>query len=688
MNNRPQIRKLIPFITGVVTVILVAIMGSSAVFQPWENNAFDLLSRKSAGRIAPDERIVIVAVTTDGMQRFTKDFQVLWPWPRDVWARLVEVAHERGARAVIFDMLFDDPGIDRNNSSALDTDLAFAAWLNRDFPVVTAAQLVPQLDDSLDCPSGLHWSGPTIAADDLAGYKLSLPHERFRKSRLGLSNTRVDNDGLIRRMPLLWHSDFGNLPGLALRAASFCPDFDLTNVPVTNDGNTLLRYYGPGGPVGPFPYIRAFDLIVGTTKEDLNGKILIVGAYAAGLLDYKPTPLASKTQPYPGLEIHATLLSNVLQNNGILPLTTWAQFLVSFLLGLICLALVDLAKSMAKVQILGIVALVISFLVTVWFAFQSGRLLPVIGPLLAIVLGTGAHFYVDWQLEGKQRKMLRNLFSHYLDTSVIDELLITPENAQLEGSERIITVMFADMVKFTTVSEKLKPAEVVSLLNLYYKEFVDIVLRRKGFLDKFIGDAVLTLFGVPTATADTQQLAASALLEIQTTLRQMNQERQGQGLPTIDINIGIHTDRVILGNIGHPRRMDYTAIGSGVNTASRLEGANRYTKTKNLVSEEFCQDLPASFRRREIGRIVLKGQSRPIRLYELIEEADDGPWVDRWTEAWQLWYSGDRQAAVNTWKTIQAQRPDDKAIPPFMRQREENVTTSGEDDDILILSKK
>lgn len=297
-------------------------------------------------------------------------------------------------------------------------------------------------------------------------------------------------------------------------------------------------------------------------------------------------------------------------------------------------------------------------------------------------------FYSGWRLEGRQLSELQKLFSRYLDDKVINKMLDEPEKLQHEYIKRDATILMTDMVAFTTLSEGLLPEEIFSVVNDYHEVTVNQVFRNQGMLDKYIGDSVMAIFGAPLKDDQSKINAAKALVGIHEAVDELSAKRSAAGKFTIDIRAGIHTDEVVVGNIGHPRRVDYTAIGSGVNTASRLEGATRILGCRNLVSESFCSDLPDTIYRRELGTLILKGQSEALTVFELITGADYGAWIDDWAEAWRLWRDGKRQEAFQAWEGIQSARQDDAALKVMLKWLKNFVSSNGENDHVWTLTTK
>jgi len=199
---------------------------------------------------------------------------------------------------------------------------------------------------------------------------------------------------------------------------------------------------------------------------------------------------------------------------------------------------------------------------------------------------------------------------------------------------------------------------------------------------------VMVLFGAPVSGPDTDRQAALAVLELQERLERLSAERARRGLATVALRLGVHTDRVVVGNIGHPRRMDYTAIGTGVNIASRLESANRHLQTRNLASGTFCEGLAPEILRREIGRVVLKGLHRPLEVFELLPSGCDTNMLAEWKGAWENWRGGRRRQALEVWRALSPAYPGDEAPGTLASRLEIHREGEGEADDVLVLESK
>jgi adenylate cyclase len=220
-------------------------------------------------------------------------------------------------------------------------------------------------------------------------------------------------------------------------------------------------------------------------------------------------------------------------------------------------------------------------------------------------------------------KRVRSTLSRYMDPDLADRLLASGPEELLGGTESIATVLFSDVRGFTTLSEQLGPHGTVAMLNEYFELMVERISEQGGMLDKFIGDAIMAVFGLPIAGDDDEDRALRAAIAMIASLREWNADRERRADPVVDMGIGLNTDAVVAGNIGSPRRMDYTLIGDGVNLASRLEGACKQYSARILLSESTKASLKGVYRLREVDRVIVKGKTKPVAVYECLDYHDE-----------------------------------------------------------------
>jgi adenylate cyclase len=282
-------------------------------------------------------------------------------------------------------------------------------------------------------------------------------------------------------------------------------------------------------------------------------------------------------------------------------------------------------------------------------------------------------------------KRMKSTMSRYMDPRVAAQLLAGGEDV-LGGKSVIATVLFSDIRGFTTLSEELGPTKTVSLLNEYFSIMVEIITKQGGMLDKFIGDAIMAAFGLPVAHDDDEDRAVRAAIGMISALKQWNAERVVEGKAEVHIGIGLNTDNIVSGNIGSPRRMDYTVIGDGVNLASRLESACKEYSACILISENTYKRLRGTYRAREIDSVVVKGKSQPVAIYEVLDYHTPETFpnlmeaVNYWNSGLNYYRQADWDRAIRSFREAATINPSDK-LPPMYVERCQYLTKNppGED---------
>ncbi len=261
-------------------------------------------------------------------------------------------------------------------------------------------------------------------------------------------------------------------------------------------------------------------------------------------------------------------------------------------------------------------------------------------------------------------KRLKSTMARYMDPGVADQLLSAGEDI-LGGTLTTATVLFSDIRSFTPLTEELGAQGTVALLNEYFTMMVDCIMREGGMLDKFIGDAIMAAFGIPVAHTDDEDRAVRAAIAMINNLKDWNGRRAAEGKAPIDMGIGLNTDTVISGNIGSPKRMDYTLIGDGVNLAARLETACKQYSTRILVSEHTFQRLRGTYRMRTVDRVVVKGKTEPVTIYEILDYHDDESFpnlmaaIGQFSAGRRLYEAGDWERAIEAFEEARGLNPDD-----------------------------
>jgi adenylate cyclase len=249
---------------------------------------------------------------------------------------------------------------------------------------------------------------------------------------------------------------------------------------------------------------------------------------------------------------------------------------------------------------------------------RAGFWVNLLFPVLAVLLTQGAVTLFQFLTEERQKRMIRGAFQHYLHPSLVDQLSKNPALLTLGGVEREVTVLFSDIRDFSAIAERLTPEQLVHLLNEYFTAMTTLVLNENGFLDKYIGDGVMAVYGAPLDAPDHAYRACDTALQMLTALRGLQQRWEEGGLPRIDIRIGIHSGSMVVGNMGSELRFDYTVMGDGVNLASRLEGVNKEYRTQIIMSESTWEQVNDRIAARELDVVRVKGKTETTRIFEVL----------------------------------------------------------------------
>jgi adenylate cyclase len=318
--------------------------------------------------------------------------------------------------------------------------------------------------------------------------------------------------------------------------------------------------------------------------------------------------------------------------------------------------------------------------------------------VLPLLDGDGTHLGTMVMIEDiSNEKRVRSTLARYMDPDLADRLLSADAREEiLGGTESVATVLFSDVRGFTTISEQLGPHGTVTMLNEYFERMVECISAHAGMLDKFIGDAIMAVFGLPVAGEDDEDRALRASVAMLRSLREWNGERERRDEPVVDMGVGLNTDLVVAGNIGSPKRMDYTIIGDGVNLASRLEGACKQYGAKILLSELTKSKLRGVYRLREVDRVIVKGKTMPVSVFECLDHHDDRSFpnlmetVGAFTEGLARYRDGDF-ARASEWfgKALEA-NPDDKLSSIYVERCRVLLETPPEDawDGVWVMSEK
>ncbi len=618
-------------------LLLVLGLDFSGVLTPYRLKTLDLLFRHAP---LPKASPQVVVVTVDQPDLdFMKTQGVTWPWPRQLYAPLIDYCRRSGAKAVIFDILYTE---DSSYGPEDDQRLAAAAAAagNVVFPFFLSVEDKPSspgTPELLDKASIAIAGTPPPEPVKYRSLLAPIPPLVVAARTVGNVQSPPDKDGIYRRIPLVLPFQDRWLPLLAFAAfQSINPgapwrfqDGALVQgqrrIPLDAQGQFLLKYRGPSRSHQRY---SAANLIQSEYRclnnlpplvppEALADKWVFVGLTAPGLFDLKASPVSAV---YAGVEVHATLLDNLLRGDFLQTVPLWLRWAWTLVLvASMVLTVLFLSGMSGLVANLG--ALVVFNALHVGLcvlAFTRSWYIDPLLPDLALNFSFALAAIYSYATEGRQKQAIRGMFAQYMSEVVIGHLLQHPEKLKLGGERRRVTLFFSDLAGFTTLSEHMDPETVVGLLNDYLSRMTDIILEEEGTVDKFEGDAIMAFWGAPLDQEEQAVLACRAALRQAAALQELNLHFAERSLPRLNLRMGLHTGEAIVGNLGSQNRFDYTVIGDTVNLASRLEGLNKFYGTAIMASEATVSECGDQVEFRELDWVAVKGRATPVTVYEVM----------------------------------------------------------------------
>jgi adenylate cyclase len=699
-----SIKKLLfakPFrfaVSALIGLIASYFVSLSSLGKSVELNALDIQFRLAQNTRTPDSNIVIVTIDQNSLQYFKKHSQTSWPWPRDFYAMTTGYLAKSGAKAIVYDFQFTEPDQDRVNSSGAENDRSFADSMRSAGNVYLATILAKQEEADQPGDSLIKFSSFTSKVKQTQRFtfdKSYSPLIRFQEAAksVGVVNFAQDEDGVCRRIALQY-----SYQGKDLFALSYNVYKDLFGRRLDSLSNQhsidekikspyLIYWYGKGGPDGVFQYYSIHAVIVSALKEQsgvqpdipaqaFKDKIVFIGSNAPSLFDLKNTPF-TYLEPYPGVEIHATVMSNFLNQDFIRETSSWWIFIITVLLA-IFISFVSNYNENIVVSTLGLLATIFVFLLISSQLFVRELVsVHVVFPLFSMVLTYVISIGWNFATEGRNKRQIQKIFGQFVNPYVVKQLSSDPEKVELAGEEVEASIMFSDIEGFTTISESKKPKELVEFLNNYFSTANDIFFKHDGTIDKFIGDAVMVQFGIPLKNPNHRLLATRAAYEFSQVVKTMTRDARAKGEPVFSTRIGINTGTMVVGYIGGRSKKEYTVIGDTVNLASRLEGVNKYYGTSLMISETTANDqVRDEFLLREMDIMRVKGKKLPIKIYEVVckkEEITEQllKMVQTFESGLTLYREQQWKDAISMFRTVLNSKSDDYASGMYIERCEE-----------------
>lgn len=561
-----------------------------------------------------------------------------WPWPRVVYTPLLELLRRGGARVVALDVLFSEP-----SAHGVADDEEFGAAIRRTPGFVGAA-----------------FYGRN-------GVTLPVPAVATNATRLANVKDDPDPDGVFRRATLLSaQTNQVRVPSLGLAAWQLGTGADVSappRAPLDSEGRLLLNFSGREGrhqTFGAAELIQSGLRLMNGERPAVEPSVfsnayVLVGVSAPGLMDVCSTPVSRVA---PGVEIHATALDNLLTGRFLRDAPVSAVALYVFVLAWAAAALV-LRAQRARQTVLAFLTVLPVPVAASFAGYAAGTWWPLVLGELAAVLSLVGATLVNYATEGRQRAFIRKAFRHYLGDEVIERILADPDRLKLGGEKRELTVFFSDIEKFSSFSERLEPEVLTALLNDYLSDMGQIIKEEGGYLDKYIGDAIVAFWNAPVEQSDHAARACRAAVRCQRKLAERRAEFERETGVVLKARIGLNTGFATVGNMGSRERFNYTILGDAANLASRLEGANKVFGTYIMVSESTWEHAGGNWVGRELARVRVVGRKTPVRVYELAGLPGEAR-----PDAWDDFDAG--RALLDAGRTVEARAlferwPDDPA---------------------------
>jgi len=685
---------------GVIAALLSLILWDMALLEVWESKTWDWRESRLARPSLASDQICLILVDQGSLDWMSQSNGLSWPWPREIYSVIVDFCKRNQAKSLSFDVLFTEP-----STYGVEDDRAFGRAV-ADYGKVASAAFLKKLsgshtkwpEDTKFKPiifSGVEsWlKSPGGQASLFPRAVMPIPELTATSAMLCNVQQEPDSDGIYRRARMVSIFDNHLVPSLALGSYFAGENWVLSRsevdlkqhytvapgllkignrtIPLDEEGEAILRYRGPSGTHktysaasiikseiefrknGPQPVNKGDGSIDrGVFKRETQSlesgefkdKYVFFSFSAPGLFDLRSSPVDSV---YPGVEIQATMLDNFLAGDFIRKAQRYSVILYVIFLTLICSVCITFFKGALLLFLAGSFCLALPVGISL-VAYEAGIWMPLvvqeIATLLAILFSMG----LNYASEGRQRRFIKSAFSQYLSPIFIEQLIQHPEKLKLGGERKELSIFFSDLQGFTSISEKLSPEELTSLLNNYLSAMTKIIHEEGGTVDKYEGDAIIAFWNAPLDVPNHESCAVRAALRCQKRLAQMRPEMRKVVGTDMLMRIGLNTGVVVVGNMGSHSRFDYTMLGDAVNLAARLEGANKEFGTYTMISAFTCKairgeictnptlvnrgalsdfDLPAKdcskestpegkFAFRELARLAVVGKKEAVTVFE------------------------------------------------------------------------
>jgi adenylate cyclase len=652
----------IPLYQRLTIAFVITALATFLMSQEWTKSlshyCYDVLF-DIRGPIEAPEDIIILSIDEPSFA----EIQQRWPWPRTLHAEVIEKLFEAGARTVAFDVIFAEPSRDSKE------DQAFAAAIDKYKHVVLASDVSVSEDAIGFQMSKTIEPGPVMA---LANTQIDT----------GFVNMSHDSEGFVRSLAMA-KSDKLAFSLVAVKdflSQKYQRDVSIESLFDLNDeSQRFVNYYGPKQSFRYLSYYFALDPENSVPKDFFKDKLIFVGFTTASEATIDDIATDHFQIPYtrfgrelmmPGVEIHAHAAANIINQNFITPLATPLRLLYGSIIGFLG-GLLFFSSTPRRGLIYFSLLFFAIFYVALHLFENHNANIGLDFLLFPLVLNYIASPILHYLNERKQRTFIRGAFSTYLAPRLVDQLIAQPDMLELGGVELESSVLFLDLAGFTAFSERLPPKELLEVINRNLGEFAEIILKWEGMIDKYIGDCIMAVWGVPIAQEDHIQRASSAALEMKAAMLRLAKREKELTDVDISMRIGLNSGNVIAGNVGGGQQLNYTVLGNTVNLAARLEGANKFYGTEIILNEDSADALDDSYALRELDMITVVGKKIPVRIFELLAMRDDlsegqVELIKRFDAARTLYREQEFGKAKELFSDLQRDFPEDKATSIYI----------------------
>ncbi|GAB4173054.1 MAG: adenylate/guanylate cyclase domain-containing protein [Calditrichia bacterium] len=628
------------YLFALVTVIIILFLSEfpifKSTFEKYEKIFYDISmdlnwKLKSGRQKKVIEDIVIIDIDARSVNKLGK-FSF---WPRLYWADLIKNLAEAKVKAIGIDVLFD-PDIRHP-----DEDKIFLNSVRNAGNVITAIYIAPSDSDRFmykmkSLPSGFPESAAFKADNEFNVFPKNdriepeFPQLASASKSVGHVGMDPDRDGVLRSIYPFYRFNDLAFPGFSLSIINHILNIDSvqihdsriqlysggvlkSSIPFNKAGKYNVLFHGP---YQSFRYISFYDVM--TQRIDLSyfrNKIVLIGTSLPALFDLRSVPVQ---QQFPGVEIHANVIYDILNNLHVNTLPWYGKYLIILVLTFVVALLVGVLRPLQSIIIT--LALVVAYFISMVFIFSNFLIwIPFFSILLSIIILIILDFSYKYLTEEKNKKIIKDIFSHYVSKNVAEVLLEKPDLVKLGGEKKNCTVLFSDIENFTNLSEKLEPEFLVQIINEYHSEMTELVFLNNGFLDKYEGDAIMAVYGAPVDIGNHALMACKTAIQMNKRLKMLQSKWAKENKPVLKCRIGVNSGPMIVGNMGSKERFDYTVMGDAVNLGARLESANKNYGSRILIGEKTYEMAKDEIIARKLDLIQVKGRMKPTFVYQLLE---------------------------------------------------------------------